>query len=128
MTGLSARTPSLVAITLTSLWSLSNDDEAMGSAEQGLIHGVGGLSGKTGLDHPFEYLDYAASRQDPSEGPGPKHCELCKAVVGDYDPEQIFEKRFPGGLRTVLWILFVPVPATPSSSPLLEQVRTIALR
>ncbi|KAF4912109.1 (S)-mandelate dehydrogenase [Colletotrichum fructicola] len=52
-----------------------------------------------GIDVEWEYLGYADSNQDPLSTYGPENIKLLKEVAAKYDPEQVFQKRVPGGFK-----------------------------
>lgn len=52
-----------------------------------------------GIDVEWEYLGYADGSQDPLSTVGPENIQLFKDVAAKYDPEQVFQKRVPGGFK-----------------------------
>ncbi|KAF6812655.1 6-hydroxy-D-nicotine oxidase [Colletotrichum plurivorum] len=52
-----------------------------------------------GIDVEWEYLGYADGGQDPLSTYGPENIQLLKDVAAKYDPEQVFQKRVPGGFK-----------------------------
>ncbi|KAI8220539.1 (S)-mandelate dehydrogenase [Colletotrichum sp. SAR 10_77] len=52
-----------------------------------------------GIDVEWEYLGYADGTQDPLSTYGPENIKLLKEVAAKYDPEQVFQKRVPGGFK-----------------------------
>ncbi|CCF35632.1 6-hydroxy-D-nicotine oxidase [Colletotrichum higginsianum] len=52
-----------------------------------------------GIDVEWEYLGYADGAQDPLSTYGPKNIQLLRDVAAKYDPEQVFQKRVPGGFK-----------------------------
>lgn len=47
----------------------------------------------------WQYLNYAAPSQDPLGSYGAENVEKLRAVAKKYDPEGIFQTRFPGGFK-----------------------------
>ena len=52
-----------------------------------------------GIDVEWEYLGYADGFQKPLDTYGPKNIQLLKDVASKYDPEEVFQKRIPGGFK-----------------------------
>lgn len=52
-----------------------------------------------GIDVEWEYLGYADGTQDPLSTYGPENIQLLRDVAAKYDPEQVFQKRVPGGFK-----------------------------
>ncbi|OHE96903.1 6-hydroxy-D-nicotine oxidase [Colletotrichum orchidophilum] len=52
-----------------------------------------------GVDVEWEYLGYADGSQDPLSTYGPENIRFLKAVAANYDPEQVFQKKVPGGFK-----------------------------
>ncbi|WYZ37070.1 hypothetical protein EsH8_II_000576 [Colletotrichum jinshuiense] len=52
-----------------------------------------------GIDVEWEYLGYADGTQDPLSTYGPENLQLLRDVAAKYDPEQVFQKRVPGGFK-----------------------------
>ena len=52
-----------------------------------------------GVDVEWEYLGYADGFQDPLSTMGSENIQLMKDVAAKYDPDQVFQKRVPGGFK-----------------------------
>lgn len=64
-----------------------------------LVRLVEDVSREEGVWHPFKYLNFAASFQDPFEGYGSDVVGRLEAVARKYDPSGVFQKRVPGGFK-----------------------------
>ena len=52
-----------------------------------------------GVDVEWEYLGYADGTQDPIGTYGRENIQFLKDVAAKYDPEEVFQKRVPGGFN-----------------------------
>ncbi|MBE3042163.1 FAD-binding oxidoreductase [Candidatus Bathyarchaeota archaeon] len=52
-----------------------------------------------GIDVEWEYLGYADGTQDPLSTYGAENIKFLKDVAAKYDPEEVFQKRVPGGFK-----------------------------
>ncbi|KAI1804338.1 hypothetical protein F4811DRAFT_561903 [Daldinia bambusicola] len=50
-------------------------------------------------DLDFIYLNYAEANQDPLATYGAKNIQHMRDVAAKYDPDQVFQKRIPGGFK-----------------------------
>jgi hypothetical protein len=52
-----------------------------------------------GADHPLVYLNYADSAQDPLGSYPRRHIKHMRKTARKYDPDGLFQTRFPGGFK-----------------------------
>ncbi|CAN9202362.1 unnamed protein product [Alternaria sp. RS040] len=64
-----------------------------------LIRLIEGLTKEEGVFHPYKYLNFAASFQDPLASYGGIELERMKKVARKYDPTGVFQTQVPGGFK-----------------------------
>ena len=90
---------SLVLCLLASFWAEPSDSATMKVVNQRLISKIQELARQEGLLHDYQYLNYAASFQDPIGSYGEVEKEKLLAVSRRYDPNQVFQKRVSGNFK-----------------------------
>jgi hypothetical protein len=77
-------------------WSNKADDERLRKFATTIMeHSVKAAKAK-GKDHPYLYMNYASSAQDPVAGYGAANQARLRAISKKYDPSGAFEKLQPG--------------------------------
>lgn len=66
-----------------------------------LLKMVEDLTKKEGVYHPWKYLNFAASFQDPLGSYGKKELKQLKKVARKYDPSGVFQTLVPGGFKLI---------------------------
>ena len=89
----------LVVLCLSVTWSQVQDDEIINTVTQTLIDRIDKATTVAGLFHPFKFLNYAASFQDPIASYGLANKAQLKTVSKKYDPAGFFQKGIPGGFK-----------------------------
>ena len=89
----------LVVLCLSVTWSQVQDDQTINTVTQALIDRIDKATKAAGLFHPFKYLNYAASFQDPIASYGPANKAHLQAVSKKYDPTGFFQRAIPGGFK-----------------------------
>ncbi len=81
------------------MWADARHDEAIRQALVRAMHKSRDLAKSRGLDHTYEYMNYASYLQDPVSSYGPASKARLLAIANKYDPEGIFQKLVPGGFK-----------------------------
>lgn len=89
----------LVVLCLSVTWSQVQDDETINTVTQALIDRIDEATTAAGLFHPFKFLNYAASFQDPIASYGPANKAQLQTVSKKYDPAGFFQRGIPGGFK-----------------------------
>ena len=97
--GLDPSEGALVLCLLSASWSEASDDNVVGSTGKKLFDDIKQTAVSKGLFNKFEYLNYAASFQDPIAGFGPEMQKRLQAVSQKYDPTRFFQTTVPGGFK-----------------------------
>jgi hypothetical protein len=84
---------------LTHFWADESDTPKVTDVTQNLIQQIQDAADSEGVLVRFEYLNYAASFQDPLGSYGAKSKANLEAVSYKYDPKRIFQKRVPGNFK-----------------------------
>ena len=66
-----------------------------------LVKMVEDITKKEGVYHPWKYLNFAASFQDPLGSYGKKELKQLKKVAHKYDPSGVFQTLVPGGFKLI---------------------------
>lgn len=66
-----------------------------------LVKMVEDITKKEGVYHPYKYLNFAASFQDPLGSYGKKELKKLKKVAHKYDPSGVFQTLVPGGFKLI---------------------------
>ncbi|EMD95592.1 hypothetical protein COCC4DRAFT_183156 [Bipolaris maydis ATCC 48331] len=80
------------------------DAAAADGFEEGLIDLVKlveDITKKEGVYHPYKYLNFAASFQDPLGSYGKKELRKMYRVADKYDPQGVFQTQVPGGFKLI---------------------------
>jgi FAD/FMN-containing dehydrogenase len=64
-----------------------------------LVRLIEGLTKEEGVFHPYKYLNFAASFQDPLASYGGIELRRMKKVARKYDPTGVFQTQVPGGFK-----------------------------
>lgn len=86
----------LIIFSIVFIWDDPNDDEAMKSAGNRLLHRSIELSKQMGLHHRYMYQNYADCEQDVFAGYGKENWDRLRGIQKKYDPEGVFSKLQPG--------------------------------
>ena len=97
--GLDPNGPALVICLLSVSWSDASDDALVVSTGKQLFSDVQREAEARNLFNRFQYLNYAASYQDPISGFGPQSKAQLQAVSRKYDPTGFFQTTVPGGFK-----------------------------
>ncbi len=97
--GLDPSEGALVLCLLSASWSEASDDDIVEGAGKKLFDDIKQAAVSRGLFNKFEYLNYAASFQDPIAGFGPEIKKRLQAVSQKYDPTGFFQTTVPGGFK-----------------------------
>lgn len=97
--GLGASDGDLVLFVVSASWLRPEDDHLVTSAAQKLIAKIDDATRKEGLYHPFKYLNYTASWQDPIGSYGDENMRRLRSVSRRYDPQGMFQEQHPGGFK-----------------------------
>ncbi len=97
--GLDPSEGALVLCLLSASWSEASDDDVVNGAGKKLFGNIKQVAVSKGLFNKFEYLNYAASFQDPIAGFGPEIQKQLRAVSRKYDPTGFFQTTVPGGFK-----------------------------
>lgn len=97
--GLDPNGPVLVICLLSVSWKNASDDTLVVGTGKKLFSDIQKAAEAKGLFNRFEYLNYAASYQDPINGFGPQSKEHLQAVSRKYDPTGFFQTTVPGGFK-----------------------------
>ncbi|KAI9707823.1 MAG: hypothetical protein M1820_004428 [Bogoriella megaspora] len=89
----------LMLCLLSASWSDSTDDALVTGVAAKVLADVEGTSKQFGVYHPFQYLGYAASTQDPLRGYGTENLRFMERVSKIYDRSQTFQYAVPGGFK-----------------------------
>lgn len=68
-------------------------------ALKGAIGEIEAFARSVGGDVGFRYLNYSDGTQDPLASYGEDNIRKMKEVARKFDPEQVFQKRVPGGFK-----------------------------
>lgn len=66
-----------------------------------LVKMVKDITKKEGVYHPYQYLNFAASFQDPLGSYGKKQLKKLIKMGEKYDPEGVFQTQVPGGFKLI---------------------------
>jgi hypothetical protein len=96
-------TPEKDLIFLQIIFTFEGPDAADGFEEglKDLLKMVEDITKKEGVYHPYKYLNFAASFQDPLASYGEKSLRTLKKVAHKYDPKGVFQTHVPGGFKLV---------------------------
>ncbi|PYI13107.1 hypothetical protein BO99DRAFT_477960 [Aspergillus violaceofuscus CBS 115571] len=97
--GLTATEGPLVPLLLLSYWKNSSDDAAVLGVMQTALAKIKAEATARNQHVPFEFLNYAWSSQDPVTSYGSENKSQLQAVSREFDPEGVFQKLVPGGLK-----------------------------
>ncbi|KAG4412615.1 hypothetical protein IFR04_014245 [Cadophora malorum] len=86
----------LIIFSIVFIWDDPNDDEAMKSAGNRLLHRSIELSKQMGLYHRYMYQNYADGEQDVFAGYGKENRGRLRDIQRKYDPEGVFSNLQPG--------------------------------
>ncbi|KAL9079320.1 MAG: hypothetical protein Q9157_001796 [Trypethelium eluteriae] len=89
----------LMLCLLSASWSNSTDDALVKGVAARVLADVERTSKRLGVYHPFQYLGYAASTQDPLRSYGTKNVRFMERVSKTYDRSQTFQYAVPGGFK-----------------------------
>jgi hypothetical protein len=84
---------------LSVTWTNAADDTLIYDTTQALIQKISQATKAAGLFNKFEYLNYAASFQDPLDGYGTTNVNDLIAASKKYDPRGFFQTAVPGGFK-----------------------------
>ena len=97
--GLDPTGPPLVLCLLSVSWSDASDDNIVVRTGKQLFKDIKTVAVSRGLFNKFEYLNYAASYQDPIAGFGQASKANLQAVSRKFDPTGFFQTTVPGGFK-----------------------------
>ena len=97
--GLDPSEGALVLCLLSASWSEASDDDIVHGAGKKLFDDIKQAAVFKGLFNKFEYLNYAASFQDPIAGFRQEIQKHLQAVSRKYDPTGFFQTTVPGGFK-----------------------------
>lgn len=97
--GLDPNEGALVLCLVTATWSDSEDDARINQLGRKLVEDVDVASKEMGVFHPFKYMNYAATWQDPITGYGQRNKEKLLEASERYDLWGVFQKAVPGGFK-----------------------------
>ncbi|XDG00627.1 hypothetical protein ABKA04_000242 [Annulohypoxylon sp. FPYF3050] len=89
----------LVSVLLLTWWKNKEDDEKIIQTFKGVLEKIDQDAASRGTAHPFKYMNYAYSFQDPISSYGPGNQEKLREVSVKYDPDGLFQKGVPGGFK-----------------------------
>ncbi|KAI0902487.1 FAD-binding domain-containing protein [Annulohypoxylon nitens] len=89
----------LVSVLLLTWWKNKEDDEKIIQTFKGVLEKIDQDAASRSTAHPFKYMNYAYSFQDPISSYGPRNVEKLREVSVRYDPEGLFQKGVPGGFK-----------------------------
>ena len=89
----------LVNVLIVFGWLNATDDAKFDAASKAFIKRSQDRARQRGLLYPVEYLNYAASWQDPIASYGASEKKRLQRVSRKYDPAGIFQKAVPGGFK-----------------------------
>lgn len=89
----------LVNISLSVNWAKKRDDEYMQATIRRSMEAMEAFASTHGTEHPYKYLNYAASWQKIFEGYGKENHEFLKDVSGRYDHDGLFQRGCTGGFK-----------------------------
>jgi hypothetical protein len=84
---------------ISALWPNDSSRGAVDEIAHRTLSLVEAKAKSKGLLLGFEYLNYAASYQNPLKSYGEANLHFLKGVAKKYDPERVFQKRAPGGFK-----------------------------
>ncbi|KAL3421639.1 FAD binding domain-containing protein [Phlyctema vagabunda] len=97
--GLDATAGPLVLALIVTTYASATDDSRVTEANRLALDGIDTAAKEAGLYHPFIYLNYAASHQDPIAGYGTASRAHLQRTSRKYDPSGVFQKCVPGGYK-----------------------------
>lgn len=97
--GLANTNKSLMITLLSTSWDNTEDDEKVKAVAKELFLGIEDDARRLNAYHPYVYLNYAASWQDPIASYGAEAVEILQRVSQEVDPEGVFRKIVPHGFK-----------------------------
>ena len=80
-------------------WDDRSASQAIYAAAETTISQLGRYAQSVHGDTDWLYLNYANKNQDPLAGYGGANVAKLSAASKKYDPDQVFQKRVPGGFK-----------------------------
>lgn len=96
--GLCPNDGNLMILDLTMQWGDATDDVEIDEAARKLIAGAMARAKNRGVYNEYQYLNYAASWQQPIASYGEENVEFLKRTAKEYDPGRVFQ-RLVGGYK-----------------------------
>lgn len=97
--GLDASQGNLMNFLISPTWDTKEDDALVNTQVQELLARAEVKARELDVYHPYIYLNYADSWQDPIAGYGAETVARLQAVSKKYDPTGLFQKSMPGGFK-----------------------------
>ncbi|KAI1751032.1 putative oxidoreductase [Xylaria castorea] len=97
--GLGKNNQSLLIGLYYASWTDPADDEQVAKASRALVKAIEDDSRRMGAYIPFQYLNYAASWQDPIASYGAESVRRMRKVAREVDPHGVFTHQVPGGFK-----------------------------
>ncbi|RYC56975.1 hypothetical protein CHU98_g9232 [Xylaria longipes] len=88
-----------VVMLISAFWTDGTKTQAIQKAGETALKKVRSAAKSKGIGWEFQYLNYAGGFQDVIKSYGPENVEFLKKVSRKYDPDQVFQKRVPGGFK-----------------------------
>lgn len=92
----------LIIISFTVNWASGDEDERVRSITRNAVEQIDRLATRHDTSHPYRYLNYCASWQDPFEGYGDVNKKFLQDVSRRVDPNGMFQTGCIGGFKLEL--------------------------
>lgn len=89
----------LVSVLLLTYWKNQSDDEQIFQVMSSTLQKIKNDSRARNQTVKYEFMNYAASFQDPIDSYGAENKMKLQHVSKKYDPEGLFQKAVPGGFK-----------------------------
>ncbi|KAF2106111.1 hypothetical protein BDV96DRAFT_591461 [Lophiotrema nucula] len=97
--GLDASNGPLMSILLLNWWKNKDDDDLVIETFKCVLEKIDEDATSRGTAHPYKYMNYAYSFQDPITSYGEDHHKKLRDASMKYDPEGLFQRGVPGGFK-----------------------------
>lgn len=97
--GLDESHGNLMNVLLSPTWDTKSDDGLVNAQIRELFARAEIKARELGVYHPYVYLNYADSWQDPIAGYGAETVARLREASKKYDPDGLFQKSMPGGFK-----------------------------
>ncbi|KAI8935233.1 hypothetical protein NX059_007822 [Plenodomus lindquistii] len=95
----SATNEPLIIVSFTVNWALSDDDQSVRFLTRQAIEQIDNFADDHDTNHPYRYLNYCASWQNPFEGYGKDNWMFLQNVSRRVDPAGMFQSGCTGGFK-----------------------------